>query len=114
MAIAFGAAVDGEVFWGGDGAEVFGVSALETADELVAEGCGEGGIFAVGFLAASPAWVAEDINIRRPDGEPEVDGVEVIAEGLVIFCAGLGGDDGADLVEEGRIPGGGHADGLRE
>ncbi len=37
-----------------------------------------------------------------------------MAEGLIVFGAGLGGDSGGDLPEEGGIPGGGHADGLRE
>ncbi len=79
-----------------------------------AEVGGEEGIFAVGLLAAAPARIAEDVDVRRPDGETVVDGVNVVADGLVVFGAGFGGDDGGDLVDERRVPGGGHADGLRE
>ena len=114
MAGGLGAAVDGVVLGGGDGLEVGGVVALEAFDEGDAEAGGEEGVFAVGLLAAAPAWIAEDVDVGRPDGEAVVDGVDVVADGLVVLGAGFGGDDGGDLVDEGRVPGGGHADGLRE
>ena len=76
VARGFGAAVDGVVLGGGDGAEVFGIVALDAFDEGCAEAGGEEGIFAVGFLAAAPARIAEDVDVGRPDGEAVVDGRE--------------------------------------
>ena len=109
-----GAGVDGVVLGGGDDLEVVGVVALEAFDEGDAEAAGEEGVFAVGLLTAAPARVAEDVDVGRPDREAEVDGVDVVAEGFAVFGAGLGGDGGGDAAEQGRVPGGGHADGLRE
>src|ERR1700756_2557892 len=114
MTCRFRAAVDGVVLGGSDGFEVCGVVALQAFHEGYAEVGGEVGIFAVGLLAAAPAWIAEDIDVGRPDGESVVDGVDVVADGFVVLGAGLGPDDGGDLVDERRVPSGGHADGLGE
>src|SRR5271154_4432044 len=89
-----GAAVDGVVLRCGNSAEVGRVIALEAFDEGDTETGGEEGVLAVGLLASAPAWIAEDVDVRRPDGEAVVDGVDVVADGFVIFRSGLGGDDG--------------------
>ena len=73
------------------------------ANELVAEGGGEEGVFAVGLLAAAPAGVSEDVDVGGPDGEAEVDAVDVVSDGLVVLGAGFGGDDGADLFHQGGV-----------
>src|SRR6202012_3525283 len=114
--VAFGlrAAVDREVFAGGDRFGVLGVIALHAGDEGYAHAAGEVRVFAVGLLAAAPAWVAEDIDIRRPEGEAVEDTVVAFLLGVIVLGAGFGGDDVAHRVQHLRVPGGGHADGLRE
>ena len=76
-------------------------------------GCQEW-IFAVGFLAAAPARIAEDVDVWRPDGKAEVAIVVVVGDGVVVFGASLCRDDFTDGVNEGRIPCGCVADGLRK
>ena len=71
-------------------------------------------IFAVGFLAAAPAGIAKDVDVRRPEGESVKDAVVAFALGLVVFGTGLGGDDVAHGVDDGGIPCSGHANGLGE
>ena len=75
---------------------------------------GEERIFAVGFLPAAPARIAKDVDVGRPEGEAEERFVLVVAHGLVVLGAGLGGDGLAHAVHQRRIPGGGHADDLGE
>ena len=114
VAKRFGAAVDGVVLGSGDDFEIFRIVALEAGDEGYAEAGGEEGIFAVGFLAASPAGIAENIYIGRPESETVVAAGVVVCDGVVVFGTGFGGDDVGDGVEKIGVPGGGEADGLRE
>ena len=114
MARGFRAGVHGEVLRRGDDAEVVGVCALHAGDEGDGHATGEEGVFAVGLLAAAPAWVAKDVDVGRPEGEAEELLVLIVADGFVVFGAGFGGDDLGFAVNEGRVPGGGHADDLRE
>src|SRR5580698_1640965 len=93
VASGLGATVDGVVLRSGDGAVILGIVALQALDEGGAKRRGQIGVFAVGLLATSPAWIAKDINIWRPDGEPEINGVDVMADGFVVLGAGLDGDD---------------------
>src|SRR5208282_6898363 len=77
---------------------------------------GEERVLAVGFLAAAPARVTEDVDVRRPEREAVITRAVpvVFADVVIVLGAGLGGDDIGGLVQERRVPGGGHADGLRE
>ena len=112
----FGAAVDGEVFHAGHGFHVVGVVALEAADVDEGHLAGEERVLAVGFLAASPAGVAEDVYAGAVEGEAVAlgDGAVVLRGVGVVSGSGLGGDGLGLLLDEGEVPGGGHADGLGE
>jgi len=109
-----GAAVNGEVFGSGDGFEVARVVALEAGDEGYTEAAGEEGIFTVGFLAASPARIAKDVDVGRPEGEAVVAAGIVVGDGVVKFGAGFGGNGVGYAVEEVGVPSSSEADGLRE
>ena len=69
MARGLGAAVHGEVLGRGDDAVVLRIVALHAGDEGDAHARGEERIFAVGFLAAAPARIAEDVDVGRPEVE---------------------------------------------
>lgn len=114
MALGLGAAVDGEMFRTGNGFEIVRIIALNAANEGHADLAGQKSIFTVGFLAAAPAWVAEDINIRRPVGEADVFGaVALVFAGVIVeLGAAFGGNDLAFVENQIRVPRGGHADGL--
>jgi hypothetical protein len=58
--------------------------------------------------------ITENIDVRGPDGEAKVNGVDIVADGLVMLGAGFDGDDFADFAEERFIEGSGVADGLRK
>jgi hypothetical protein len=60
-----GAGVDGVVLGGRRHDRMLGVVALQAGDEGHAERPGEERVLAVGLLAASPARVAEDVDVRR-------------------------------------------------
>jgi hypothetical protein len=50
----------------------------------------------------------------RPDRQPEVNAVHIVADRLIEFRSRFGGNHGTDLAEQRSIPGSGHADGLRK
>jgi len=90
------------------------VVALEPGDERYTETAGEKGIFAVSFLAASPARIAEDVDVGRPEGETVIAASVVVGHGVIVFAARFSGDNVGDTMKEVGIPGGREADGLRE
>jgi len=112
MAECFGPTVNGIVFRSGNGLEVMRVLALKSGDKSDAESSGEEGIFAVGFLAASPARITKDVDVRGPEGETVVAASVVVENGVVIFGTGFGGDDVGNAVDEVAVPGSGETDGL--
>ena len=115
VALALRPAVDGIVLGARRTLEIARVIALQAAHEGRAHRAGEEGILAPRFLAAAPARVAEDIDIGRPEGEPLVVArLAIAAQRGVILGAPLVADGGGDLLDQRRIPRGGHADGLRE
>eukprot|EP00050_Salpingoeca_kvevrii_P017653 m.67088 g.67088 ORF g.67088 m.67088 type:complete len:373 (+) comp7653_c0_seq1:1196-2314(+) len=64
------------------------------------------GILARCLLAAAPAWIADNVDVRSPEGEAGMAGV---VEG-----AGFSGDGGANAAPERLVEGRGSADDLRE
>ena len=114
MAGRLGAAVYGIVLRGGDQLQVFGIVALYAGDKRHAHAAGEKRIFTVGLLAAAPARVAKDIDVRSPEGEAEEHLMVVFAHGLVVLGARFGGDGFAHAMHEAGVPGGCHADDLRK
>ena len=89
-------------------------TALQTRDDGIAHLAGEERVFAVGLLATSPARVAEDVDIRCPDGQSAVALDEAFAARLDVLDALFGAGDVHDLMQEVRVERGCHADGLRE
>ena len=59
-------AVHGVVLRRGDDFQVMGIVPLHARNERDAHAAGEIGIFSVGFLAAAPTGIPEDIDVRRP------------------------------------------------
>src|SRR6202046_3495040 len=99
MAGGLGATVHGGVLWGGGRAGILWIIALNAFYEGGAEAGGKVGVFAVGFLTAAPAGIAKDVDVGRPDGEAVVAVVIVVGKRVVVFGAGLRGDDCADLLD---------------
>ena len=60
------AAVHGVVLRRGDNFQILRVFPLHSSDERDSHAPGQIGIFSVGFLAASPTGIPEDIDVRRP------------------------------------------------
>jgi len=124
MPLGFRSAVHGVVLGRGDGFQVAGIIPLHAPHEGHAHAAGEIWVFAVGFLAASPPGVAEDVDVGRPVSEPggaSRQRRQRFGAGrrwprlrVVVFGARLGGDHVGHALHQRRIPGGGEADGLRE
>ena len=64
VALRFGATVDSIMFGGGSRLEVSWVIALKTTDKRHTQFRGEVGVFAVGFLTASPTRITEQVDVR--------------------------------------------------
>ena len=104
-------AVDGKVF--GAGRRFQG---LALSLQAPYEGCAQSGrqirILAVGLLSPAPAWVAKDIHIGRPHGQPVVDIPIALSGKGVVFGPRFGGDDGSDGFQQLIVEHGRHTDGL--
>src|SRR5215472_4994589 len=114
MAQGFLAAVNGKMLRSGNDFQVFRIVALQAGDESNTDAAGEKGIFAVGFLAASPAWVSKDVDVGRPKGEAVVAAGISVLDSVVVFGACFRRDDVSQVMNKVRVPGGGKADGLRK
>lgn len=109
VTIGFRATVHGQMLGGGVELAVRlalrvlrcgGAFALQALHEGHAHARGEEGILAVGFLAAAPARITEDIDVRRPEGQPLIARVLVLAQELMVLGARLVADRGGDLVHQ--------------
>src|ERR1700756_5555913 len=69
MASGFGTAVNGIVFGRGDDAVILGIVALHAGHKRDGQASAQERILAIGFLAASPARIAKDVDVRRPEIE---------------------------------------------
>src|SRR5256884_8034721 len=98
----------------GDGLQVAGIVALEPADELHREPAREVGILAVRLLPASPARVAKQIDVGRPDGQALIALVLALPEVRVMLVEYLVGQNGRQANVETVVPRSGEADGLRK
>ena len=94
--------------------EIFRIVALKSFDELHAQARGQKWILAEGFHAASPARIAIDVDIRRPECKPREPAVIVVANRLVVLGAPLNGDRRCNPVHQRRIPRRRQADRLRK
>ncbi len=114
VAQGFGPAVHRVMFGGGDGLQILRIVALQAVDEVHGHLARQVGILAVGFHAASPPRIAEQVDVGSPEGQALVDIALAAADEFVILGAGLVADRGGHPQGQVRIPGGGQADRLRK
>ena len=115
VAVPFRAGVDGIVLRAGMGLQDRGIGrALQAADHGHAQLAGQVRVLAVGFHSASPARVAEQVDVRGPEGNALILKDSARLPGQPVLHPGLVADGREDLVHERLVEGGGHADGLRE
>ena len=112
VAQGFGTAVYCEVLACGHGAQVVQIAALHAGNKCHTHLAGKKRVFAVCLLAAAPTGIAEDVYVGRPERQSKEDTVVAFSLRLIVFGAAFGGDDLAHVVNDGRVPRGGHADGL--
>ena len=74
--------------------QVFGIVALQTANELDRHAGGEVWILAIGLHAAAPARIAEEVDVGSPEGQPLVNAALAAAHEFVVFGARFVGKDG--------------------
>src|SRR4051812_29742688 len=72
MAVGLRAAVNGEMLRRCCRAEEVRIVALDAADELRRKRSCQERILTQCFLPAAPARIAEDVDVRRPEIEPEI------------------------------------------
>src|SRR6201996_5083359 len=83
-----------------DGLEIFRIVALKAGDKRNAHARRQKWIFAVRFLAAAPARIAEDVDIGRPDGEAAIPIRRAIGlHRSGVLGAKLGADHIGDVVD---------------
>ncbi len=104
----------GVVLGSRDDFQVFGIRSLHARNKCNRHSTGEKWIFAVGLLPASPAGVAKDVDVRRPERQPEESFVLIVAHGLVVLSTRLSRDGLCHRVYKVGIPRSRHADDLRE
>ena len=104
-----------EVFRSGNRFQIDGFVPLQAGDEGNAETPGQVGVLAIGFLAASPARIAEDIDIGGPNRKTAVPvGGTIGMHRGVILGAEFRANDLADLVHQRLVESGSHANRLRK
>ena len=96
----------------GDGAVVARIVALHSGDKGHAHARGQERVFAVGLLAASPAGIAEDIEIGRPEIEALEDFAGAVFHVLRVLDAAFGADGHGHLMNGRRVEGGAQSDGF--
>ena len=114
MALALRTAVHGEVLGAGRRFEILRIVALKPLDERHAQTGGQVGILAVRLMAAAPARIAENIDVRGPHRQALID-IAVALRGIgVVLGARLRGDDVRDLEQLVVVEHRGQRDRLRE
>ena len=116
VARVFRSAVHGVVLGAGPQFAVFAVfGALQTLHHHLAHHTGQIGVFAVGLLSASPARVAEDVDVGGPHAQRvEFLILSAIVHALVVLGAHLGAGGVKHAVEQIRVEGSCHTDGFGE
>src|SRR5215475_9629775 len=105
MTLRFRSAVNRVVFWRGDYLKVTRVIALQSLHKRHAQARGKVGIFAISFLAASPARVAKDIDVRTPKSKTLIASMAVVSDKFIMLSAGFSRDHIGDLMHQLGIPG---------
>ena len=113
MADGFRAGMYREVLGAGSDLQVLAVT-LQTLDEPHAQAGGQVGILAVGFMAAAPSGVTEDVDVGAPHGQALVNVPILMGSLAVVLGAGLLADDLGDLLVEVLVKDRRQTDGLGE
>ena len=107
------AGVDGVVLGAGVRLAHWGIlRSLQAAHHGHAEAAGQEGILPVGLHAASPAGIAENVDVRRPEGQALID-LDVVGR-LEVFDARLVAGSVEDFLHQRLVEARRHADRLRE
>src|SRR5215469_2076395 len=114
MTRGFWPAVHGIMFGSRDSAKIFRIVALQTSYKRNAHARGEIRIFTVRLLAPTPAWVAKDIDIWRPEIESFHDVSAPRPYRLLVLGARFRANDYRHLVDQWRIECGRETDRLRK
>ena len=113
VAQCLGATVDRQMLGTGSGLHDFAF-ALEATDIGLAQPCGQVRIFAIGFMAATPAGIAENIDIGRPEGQALINvTVFFLCKGIVL-CAAFRCGYITQPLQQHIVEHSSHADGLGE
>src|ERR1035441_535875 len=90
------------MFRAGHRLDVFGIVPLKAANKSDAKLCGEKRVFAVGFLTATPARVADNIDVGRVEVETDMLTRVALVFGniIVVLGAAFGGDYISFLVDQ--------------
>ena len=99
-----------EVLWSRNHLNIFWIVALQSGYKRDAHARRQEWVLAISFLPAAPAWIAKDIDIRRPEVEPFVNVVPSGADCLIVFGPGFNANDSSHVMDQGRIKSGGKAD----
>src|SRR5207244_6776 len=71
-------------------------------------------VLAIGLRPATPPRITEDVDVGRPESQPEIAAVISLPLRLIVSGARLHADDVPLGVEQIPVPGRGHSDRLRE
>ena len=110
----FRPAVYCEMFGRGDHSKIFRVVSLHSGNKGDSHPSGKKWIFTVGFLAAAPAGIAENIYVRRPEIQAFHDVATAGAHRLVMLGARFCTDYDRHFVNQRRIKSRGESDRFRE
>ena len=115
MPCRLGTAVYRKMFWRGQRLQIFRVISLQASHVSNAHLRCQERVFAIGFLAASPTRISEDVDVRRPDGQPvKPVAITLFPHPLGIFGPELGGNNIRFFVEQVRIESCSQSDCLRK
>src|ERR1039458_2229578 len=89
VAHRFWATMHREVFWRGHYLEIMRVIALKAPDKGYSHAACQVWIFSVGLLPPSPARIAENIDIGRPERQTGKDAVVIMPKSIVVFGPAL-------------------------
>ena len=114
MAQPLRTAVHREMLGTGSCFQVLGILSLNALDKFHAQPAGEIGILSIGFLAAPPTGIPEDIDVGTPKSEPLID-IPIFLRSIgVVFCASLCRDHFSYFMHLLPVKHGGQTDGLGE
>ena len=83
-----------------------GIVALQPFDKCHAHAAGQIRVLAVGFVTASPAGIAKDVDIGAPKGQPFIDAAIPLTLEFVVFGAAFGRNGRRYIAQKGGVEGG--------